>query len=272
MVVRVPKSWTPPHQVTFQKAFRFYARDTNGKYQVDVDGLRAAFVSSGAIGDQLRSFRADRMAKLLSGDAPVPLQDGAKLVLHVARFSAMGAGEAFPLAAAETDDRLFPTWSNTGGRNVAVTFEGLVASSSSDPPPARQRAYTSVSRTGTVEAVSTLHEYEALPTLLAQIIDHALKYARSLDRLGVRPPFAIASSAAVVRLWCMTSSQAALWWWICRPGPFPSTNTRPSRPCGKLCRKTPRMPRNACAALSIIWPMPPASPGHLILTVKVGAN
>src|SRR6266851_8623661 len=43
LVVRVPKSWNPPHQVTYQKAFRFYARDTNNKYQIDVDELRSLF-------------------------------------------------------------------------------------------------------------------------------------------------------------------------------------------------------------------------------------
>ena len=30
IVMRIPKSWNPPHQVTFQKAFRFYGRDSNG--------------------------------------------------------------------------------------------------------------------------------------------------------------------------------------------------------------------------------------------------
>jgi len=67
----------------YQKAFRFYARDTNGKYPVDVDGLRVAFVSTSALGDQLRSFRAERMARLLSGAPQAPLQPGAKIVLHV---------------------------------------------------------------------------------------------------------------------------------------------------------------------------------------------
>jgi predicted HTH transcriptional regulator len=35
IVVFIPQSWNPPHQVTYQKAFRFYGRDTNGKYQID---------------------------------------------------------------------------------------------------------------------------------------------------------------------------------------------------------------------------------------------
>jgi predicted HTH transcriptional regulator len=30
IVMRIPKSWNPPHQVTYQNVFRFYARDSNG--------------------------------------------------------------------------------------------------------------------------------------------------------------------------------------------------------------------------------------------------
>jgi Putative DNA-binding domain len=73
IVVRIPKSWNPPHQVTFQKAFRFYARDTNGKYQVDVDELRSIFSLSGMIAERIRAFRVERVAKIAAGDTPVPL-------------------------------------------------------------------------------------------------------------------------------------------------------------------------------------------------------
>lgn len=199
LVMRIPKSWTPPHQVTFQKAFRFYARDTNGKYQIDVDGLRAAFVASTAIGEQLRSYRADRLARLLSGDSPAPLQEGAKVVLQVVPFSAMSAAQGLPLAAVAANDRLFPTWTDRGGRNVSVTFDGVVATPSASPPPAPQRAYTLVTRAGAVEAVNNLHQYEALPELQAKVIDHALRYARSLEQLGVHPPYAVFVSLARCR-------------------------------------------------------------------------
>src|SRR5271166_1800073 len=43
IVMRIPKSGNPPHQVTYQKAFRFFARGSNGKYPIDVDELRSAF-------------------------------------------------------------------------------------------------------------------------------------------------------------------------------------------------------------------------------------
>ncbi len=199
LVVRVPKSWIPPHQVTFQKAFRFYARDTNTKHPIDVDGLRAAFVSSGAIGDQLRSFRAERLATLVSDLAPAPLQDGGKLMLHVLPLSALAPGALFPLAAAKADERLFPTWTDRNGRNIAVTFDGLVATPNADPPPVAQRAYTLVTRSGAVEAVNNLHRYEVLPELQANVVHHALKFARSLDRLGAPGPYVVFVSLARCR-------------------------------------------------------------------------
>ncbi len=68
IVVRIPKSWNPPHQVTFQKAFRFYSRDSNGKYQIDVDELRSIFVLSASAAEAMRLFRIDRIGKVVSGD------------------------------------------------------------------------------------------------------------------------------------------------------------------------------------------------------------
>jgi len=191
LVMRVPRSWNPPHQVTFQKAFRFYARDTNGKYQIDVDELRGVFTAASTIADRLRAFRAERLARILSGDPPAPLQDGAKVVLHVVPFSAFGAGSTFPLQDAALRPTLFPTWKDRSPQHISITFDGLLATSNRDAPPTAQRAYTLVSRTGAVEAISTIHDRSPLPELQALIIKHALHYARSLASLGVTPPIAV---------------------------------------------------------------------------------
>ena len=46
IVLRIPKSWAGPHQVTFNGEYRFYSRASNGKYTLDVDELRSLFVVS----------------------------------------------------------------------------------------------------------------------------------------------------------------------------------------------------------------------------------
>src|SRR5215469_8168261 len=83
LVMRIPKSWNPPHQVTYQKAFRVYGRDSNGKYQLDVDELRSVFGVSATAAERLKLFRIDRVAKVIAGDTSAPLEPGGKMIVHL---------------------------------------------------------------------------------------------------------------------------------------------------------------------------------------------
>ena len=205
LVMRIPKSWNPPHQVTFQKAFRFYARGTNGKYQVDVDELRAIFALSGTIADRIRDFRADRTAKVLAGDTPVTLLDGGNLVLHVVPFSAFSVGNTFPFHQATLDPKKFETIGDWSSRRSEVTFDGLLTTSNSVAPPSPQRAYTVLLRTGAVEAIASSlargkdHNWLILPHIEAMIIRYSKIYLRALHSCGVEPPIAILASLLNVK-------------------------------------------------------------------------
>jgi Putative DNA-binding domain len=203
IVMRIPKSWNPPHQVTFQKAFRFYARDTNGKYQVDVDELRSIFSLSGMIADRIRAFRVERVAKIAAGDTPVPLLSGGNLVLHVVPFSAFAIGTSFPLQEAARQPNKFPTLFDTRELRRQITFDGLLMTSNIDAPPAPQRAYIQVLRAGAVEAVASSladkQEGLLLPQLQTLIIHYARVYAASLHAIGVEPPMAIFASLLNVK-------------------------------------------------------------------------
>ncbi|MGH8543868.1 MAG: AlbA family DNA-binding domain-containing protein [Gammaproteobacteria bacterium] len=44
LVFRVPRSYNPPHRITFKGKNRFWARSSAGKYEPDVDELRAIFI------------------------------------------------------------------------------------------------------------------------------------------------------------------------------------------------------------------------------------
>jgi len=198
IVVRVPKSWNPPHQVTFQKAFRFYARDTNGKYQVDVDELRSIFSLSGMIAERIRAFRFERVAKIAAGDMPVPLLRRGTLVLHVVPFSAFAVGTSFPLQEAVRQPNKFPTLFDPRTLGHQITFDGLLTTSNLHAPPAPQRGYTQVLRAGAVEAVASSFAYKQewliLPQLGTLIVHYARVYADSLQTIGVDPPMAIFAS------------------------------------------------------------------------------
>ena len=204
IVMRIPKSWNPPHQVTFQKAFRFYARDSNGKYQVDVDELRSVFAVSGTIADRIRDFRADRTAKVAAGDTPVALLDGGYLLLYVVPFSAFSVGNTFPFHRAAEEPNKFPALFDTFARRSQVTFDGLLITSDLDALPKPLRAYTQLLRSGAVEAVSALaHEpnqdWLILPTIEATIVRYSKLYMRALHGYGVEPQIAIFTSLIHVK-------------------------------------------------------------------------
>jgi hypothetical protein len=69
LVLRVPRSWLAPHRTASDQ--KFYARNSSGKYPMDVDELRAAFLRSATIGERVESFRASRLQKLVDGTARI---------------------------------------------------------------------------------------------------------------------------------------------------------------------------------------------------------
>jgi len=197
-VMRIPKSWNPPHQVTFQKAFRFCARDSNGKYLIDVDELRAVFSLSVTVAERIRHFRAERSARIASGDTPVTLLEGGILTLHVVPFSAVNLGSTFPIQKTVDNPNRFPTLLDNHARRHQITFDGLTVTSNADAPPKPQRAYTHLFRTGAVEAVGSSialgQEWLILPHLEAIIVRYARVYMQALHQFGVDPPIAIMPS------------------------------------------------------------------------------
>jgi hypothetical protein len=88
IVVRIPKSWIVPHMVTFKNLSRFYARNSAGKYQLDVTELRSLFSFGAGLEEQVRRFRAERLSAIVSGAAPFQMREGAKVVLHLVPLGA----------------------------------------------------------------------------------------------------------------------------------------------------------------------------------------
>jgi len=82
LLLRIPRSWAALHMVTFRNLSRFFARGSGGKYQLDVHEIRAGFVAAETAYERLRRLRAERVTRVAGLETPVPVGDGAKLVLH----------------------------------------------------------------------------------------------------------------------------------------------------------------------------------------------
>src|SRR5229473_1415607 len=65
LIVRVPRSWNSPHVVRHRKHWRFYARNSAGVYAMNVTDLRAAFLLSNTLGEQLKKLREERVSAII---------------------------------------------------------------------------------------------------------------------------------------------------------------------------------------------------------------
>src|SRR5207245_123399 len=88
LIVRVPRSWLALHMVTFQEHSRFYTRHTAGRYVMDVQEIRTAFLLSEELPEKVRRFRDERLARIVAGETPLVLPEGPRTVLHILPLSA----------------------------------------------------------------------------------------------------------------------------------------------------------------------------------------
>lgn len=83
LIVRVHKSFTGPHALWMNKKALFYSRNSGGTHPMDVTEIRNAFIGSETFVDRLRSFRQNRIELVSEGRTPIPVEGGAKLVIHI---------------------------------------------------------------------------------------------------------------------------------------------------------------------------------------------
>ncbi|HUT28422.1 MAG TPA: ATP-binding protein [Sedimentisphaerales bacterium] len=83
ILVRIPQSFASPHMVKFKNTSRFYCRNSAGKYQLDVQEIRNAFLATDSQAERIRTFLQNRLAKIMADETPVRLSTEHRLVLHV---------------------------------------------------------------------------------------------------------------------------------------------------------------------------------------------
>ena len=83
ILIRIPQSFASPHMVTFKNTSRFYCRNSAGKYQLDIQEIRNAFLATESQADRIRSFLQNRLAKIMANETPMTLFKPYRLVLHL---------------------------------------------------------------------------------------------------------------------------------------------------------------------------------------------
>jgi hypothetical protein len=215
LVLRVPRSWNPPHRVTFKGLNRYFFRHSSGVYEPSVDQLRAVFLGGAERERQILEFRLDRLSRLRIGDRGPRVRGDGKLVVQVVPF--VERQDGFALPSAEVASRHFAPPASTLSLEWFHNFEGLVIYSAGGQRPEGTTAYTQLFRTGAVEFVrggyvgdrarhgKTLR-LVSTASLMRDLFSGAERGIRGLTGAGAEPPFVVAVSfldAAGARLTVM---------------------------------------------------------------------
>jgi hypothetical protein len=115
IIVRVRESLVGPHRVVYQGKFgEFWARSSAGKFSMDTNELRRAFTVSESVGEQIRAFRRDRVAQIMSGETPVPLSGLGALILHLIPVASFRSTLRFEVASLPGLPVQFPPMGTSG--------------------------------------------------------------------------------------------------------------------------------------------------------------
>ena len=152
LLVRIPRSWAGLHMVIFKNLSRFYSRTSGGKYQLDVHEIRAGFANLETAQERLQRFRADRVARIVALETPIPLGPGPKLMLHALPFAS--SEDVWSRFLAMTDPQRAKLLAPLGGHADTWRFDldGFVLQTLRSDPSLQ--SYLQVFRDGGIESVS----------------------------------------------------------------------------------------------------------------------
>lgn len=151
VVIWIPASWASPHMIVFKQHSRFYARNSAGKYALDVAELRAAFALTDSAGQRVRAFRNGRIGRIVSAETPVPLVGRLAAIIHVLPISAFTRGSRDLIFDGASEQGL-ETFGG-GFYNWRLNFDGILACGSQNDRDEFSE-YTQLFRDGCIEAVS----------------------------------------------------------------------------------------------------------------------
>ncbi|MFZ0888160.1 MAG: ATP-binding protein [Candidatus Binataceae bacterium] len=161
LIIRIARSRISPHRVIFKGRGHYYARNSSGKYRLDVDQLREAFTLSETLVDRIRAFRVDRVIAVKADEVPEPINRGPRMVIHLIPLSAFSSAGRADFAGAlqtfiQTHLREFKPLAAPYLWDHRVNLDGRVLSGRKARGEPNGRSYTQVYNSGVVEVAVCL--------------------------------------------------------------------------------------------------------------------
>ncbi len=214
VLIRIPKSFASPHMVTLKNTSRFYARNSSGKYQLDVGEIRNAFLATDSQAERVKRFREDRLAKILADETPVKLSSPYRTVLHLIPLGNFLNRERIDLNKAnELQQYFWPIYS--GGGTLRHNLDGFLNYDAEGGTGYLQVFHDGAAETVDAELIG-IHGQRYSPFVPSGVYEQKLiqacqKYMCGYKALGVAPPIAVMLSLVGCKGVEMLLSQARQW-------------------------------------------------------------
>jgi hypothetical protein len=206
LLLRIPRSWAGLHMVIYKNASRFYSRNSSGKSQLDVHEIRAGFVAAETAYERLRRFRAERIARIIALEAPAPVGEGPKLILHALPIGQSEEVWSRFLTVEESQYAAFLKPMGGHPKTWHFNLDGFVVHTLRQE--ISRQCYTQVFRDGGVEALSGgslirdnsrggfyPHGIEGL------LIETLGRYQKFWEKIGAVPPLLVGIALSGVKGW-----------------------------------------------------------------------
>ncbi len=197
LAIHTSRSWASPHMVSYAGGSKFYARNSAGKYQLDVFELRNAFTATSVESERIRQFQIDRIAKIVANETPVPVNVGPQMVLHLIPIGALDSRTPYDLKEfqlTQNREMLAPIYS-PHYNCFRFNFDGVLTYNhlNREEPAV---SYLQLFRNGIIESCSnTLFNPDASPPCINSIVFEEEivlslgRYFRIQNKLEIEPPF-----------------------------------------------------------------------------------
>lgn len=222
LIIRVKPSLNSPHRVIFKNSNRFFKRNSNGKYEMDVFELKNAFGANGNLIDSIREFRRKRVFDLKANSGPVRLENvDSFLTVHIVPLS--GIVDSNKLTSKQLLDlkehrlELRPLYAS--GWNTRINLDGVCAYSMNN---GKTSSYTQIFRNGSTEGFDSLMiaprsaygetDVKKIPMVAIErkLIDFVQKSLELLKKLEVEPPYFIFITLTGIKGYIIQSSNWAI--------------------------------------------------------------
>jgi hypothetical protein len=193
ILIRIPRSWTAPHMVSFKTRSPFTTRRSASRIDMDVTELRGAFLAQAAVGERIEAFRRERLELIMTGATGIERRDDPLLVIHMIPIAALDPILSIDISKAGGETISLQPLSASGWDH-RYNFDGFMTFAKQ--PDNALRSYTQLFRSGAIEAVSSGYASTENKTLaVTSIASHTFQLVqRSIAvqrRLGVEPPTSI---------------------------------------------------------------------------------